>query len=171
MNIEPLYIGNWIGLYAKNGWEYVERLKGSSAVIIPAITKNDEFIFVEQHRVPLGANCIEWPAGLVGDEGEEEPEEAAVRELLEETGYTSENVAKIFGQYTTSPGLTNEKVDFVVCSDCEKIEEGGGVDGENIKIHLVPKDDVHNWLIEQINAGIQIDSKIYVGLYFLEIFS
>ena len=38
------------------------------AVIIIAVTPDDDVLFVEQYRVPLGARTIEMPAGLVGDD-------------------------------------------------------------------------------------------------------
>lgn len=166
-----LYHGKWANFCEQDGWEFCTRTKGTCAVIIPSITANDEFIFVEQLRRPVGGNCIEWPAGIVGDEDEnEDSEDAAVRELLEETGYEAGDVAKIFGRYSASPGILNEMLDFVVCSDCKKVSDGGGVDDENIIVHVVPKDEVHNWIIQKLNDGVQIDAKIYIGLYFLEIF-
>jgi ADP-ribose pyrophosphatase len=43
-------------------------------------------MIIVQYRPPVEAFCVEFPAGLI-DEGES-PEEAAVRELGEETGYS-----------------------------------------------------------------------------------
>ena len=43
-------------------------------------------MIIVQYRPPVEAFCVEFPAGLI-DEGES-PEEAAVRELREETGYS-----------------------------------------------------------------------------------
>lgn len=49
-----------------------------------------EILLEKQFRPPIDKVCIEFPAGLV-DPGET-PEESAVRELLEETGYVGEVV-------------------------------------------------------------------------------
>ena len=49
-----------------------------------------ELVLQKQFRPPIGKVCIEVPAGLI-DEGES-PEECAVRELKEETGYAGEVV-------------------------------------------------------------------------------
>ena len=58
-----------------------------------------DVILVEQYRVPLGRNCLELPAGLIGDETEgEAAEAAAIRELEEETGYRAERMTDL-GHY------------------------------------------------------------------------
>ena len=65
-------------------------------------------ILVEQYRVPLGARCLELPAGLVGDEEEgEEVEAAAIRELEEETGYRAARMVDL-GRFHASPGMSSE---------------------------------------------------------------
>ena len=59
-------------------------------------------ILITQYRPPVDSFSIELPAGLI-DEGEG-PEEAAVRELKEETGYTGE-VVKVTGLMVNDPGM------------------------------------------------------------------
>ena len=68
-NFELLYEGRWLRLVRRGHWESCERVHGEGmAVIIIACTPDDEVLFVEQPRVPLGARTIEMPAGLVGDD-------------------------------------------------------------------------------------------------------
>jgi ADP-ribose pyrophosphatase len=55
-----------------------------------------ELLLEKQFRAPAGKIVVEFPAGLV-DEGET-AEEAALRELKEETGYTGEVVKERAGQ-------------------------------------------------------------------------
>lgn len=72
-------------------------------------------ILVEQFRPPVGQVTVEFPAGLI-DEGET-PEDAALRELREETGYVGEKcrvVPQVSRQVNMSPGLTDETVHVVV---------------------------------------------------------
>jgi ADP-ribose pyrophosphatase len=54
-----------------------------------------ELVLQKQFRPPIGKVCIEVPAGLI-DEGET-PEECALRELREETGYVGEVVTDGMG--------------------------------------------------------------------------
>ena len=72
-------------------------------------------LLVEQYRPPVGKATVEFPAGLI-DAGES-PEEAALRELREETGYVGERCRVAPGtsrQVCMSPGLTDESVHVVL---------------------------------------------------------
>ena len=69
--------------------------------IIP-ITENNEVILVNQHRFGTEQLTLEIPGGMV-DEGEE-PMAAAIRELSEETGYTSSEIIKI-GMVEPNPAI------------------------------------------------------------------
>lgn len=74
-------------------WEHAERptrplgsdIDGVGIVAILEKESGPEIVLQKQYRPPVGKVCIEVPAGLV-DAGET-AEEAAVRELKEETGY------------------------------------------------------------------------------------
>src|SRR6476646_11249943 len=92
-------------------WEYVERVHAQGmAVIIVACTPQDDVLFVEQYRVPLGARTIEMPAGLVGDDHAHDTlESAARRELVEETGWEAADV-QVLLVGPTSAGMSNERI-------------------------------------------------------------
>ena len=85
----------------KNKWfqiidnHYIESKKNyftikipDSSVILP-ISINKEFIIIKQYRETLDDFSLELPAGFI--EKNENPIDTAKRELLEETGYTSNN--------------------------------------------------------------------------------
>ena len=89
MSDEPVVMceGKYLRLVKRGHWEYAERTNAGSAVIVIAVTPERKLLFVEQFRIPMGAPTIEMPAGLVGDlDAADTMEEAARRELLEETG-------------------------------------------------------------------------------------
>ncbi len=87
---EVVWRGRFIEAKRLGKWEFVSRTGAVSAAVILAVD-DGHVLLVEQYRVPIGARCLELPAGLVGDEEEgEEAAAAAIRELEEETGYRAE---------------------------------------------------------------------------------
>lgn len=60
-------------------------------------------MIILQYRPPVESICVEFPAGLIDDA--ETPEEAAVRELKEETGYEGK-VISMSPTIVSDPGLT-----------------------------------------------------------------
>ncbi|MEP2495910.1 MAG: NUDIX hydrolase, partial [Parasphingorhabdus sp.] len=89
-----MWEGRFITAKRDGKWEYVSRSRGIRAAVIFAID-DGHILLVEQYRVPLGKNCIELPAGLVGDHDDNADEQssvAAIRELEEETGYRAERM-------------------------------------------------------------------------------
>ena len=61
------------------------RINSPDGIIVLAMTEKDEIVLVRQFRPALGQDTLEFPAGGI-DQGET-PEQAAIRELHEETGY------------------------------------------------------------------------------------
>jgi ADP-ribose pyrophosphatase len=166
-NADILFEGKKLNVLTRDDWEFVERKKGKSAVAIAAVTPQGKLLLVEQERKPLGARVIELPAGLVGDEDQQESEEAtARRELEEETGYTCQSMT-FMSRGPSSPGITSELISFFVAEGLRKKSEGGGVEGEEITVHEVPLDQVQDWLLEREEAGTMIDIKVWAGLHFL----
>ncbi|MEM8901691.1 MAG: NUDIX hydrolase [Bacteroidota bacterium] len=77
-------------------------VKNHSFVTIVALTEEEDLLLVKQFRAGPEMVMLNLPAGYI-DQGES-PEEAAVRELREETGHTSEAVTflkKVCRPYTT----------------------------------------------------------------------
>lgn len=166
---ELLYEGDWLRLVRRGHWESCERVHGQGmAVIIIAATPADEVLFVEQYRVPLGARTIEMPAGLVGDEsGEDTLEDAARRELEEETGWRPDRV-EVLLVGPTSAGLTNERIAFVRATGLTRVGAGGGVGGEDITVHAIPRDHAPAWLVGKQREGYEVDLKLWAGLWLVD---
>ena len=156
----------YLRLITRNGWEIVQRCNVSGVVVIAAKTKDDNMILIKQYREAVQTSVIELPAGVAGDQGNESLEEAARRELLEETGYQAEHMRLLFTG-VTSPGLCDELLSFFVTDSAVRVGPGGGDITENILVYAVPIDQVEKCLNEQMRAGCLIDPKIFIGLYFL----
>lgn len=77
-------------------------------MIIPEINVNDEtyLITVKQWRYGLDALSVEFPGGVI-DPGES-PEEAAYRELKEETAYTAKSL-KLLASFSPNPAIMENK--------------------------------------------------------------
>ena len=165
MSREILHQGRFLHLCQREGWEFVESCVALGVVGILAETLTGEFILIEQIRPPVGGPVIELPGGLVGDHGRSEPAVvAAQRELLEETGWGGGTWHSL-GRGATSPGLTSEQVELFHARGVEKLAEGGGVDGEQILTHLVPKTEVREWLAQRRDVGRLVDFRVFVALW------
>lgn len=117
-------------------------------------------ILVEQYRVPLKVNCLELPAGLVGDETAGEASEiAAARELKEETGYHAAHWRNV-GEFFSSPGMVSESFTLLHATGLTKVSEGGGVGGEDIMVHRVPLAGVADFIAMKRAEGCGVDVRV-----------
>ncbi len=160
------YTGRWLTFHDDRGWEYVSRAGDTFGVMIVPLSNRGETVLVEQLRRPFGKNCIEFPAGLVGDGDPENSAHAAARELEEETGFRARRY-DLVAQGTPSPGLSNELMDIYVATGLERIGKGGGVHDENIVAHVVSLKQIDAFLDSCRQRGCIIDLKVYAGLHFL----
>ena len=166
MSEQIVWQGRFITTKVDGKWEYVSRTRGIRAAVILAIDEEDHVILVEQYRIPLGRNCIELPAGLIGDHDDvvgEEDSAAAARELEEETGYQAGRIEAL-GEFWSSPGMVTESFTLVRAHDLKKVSSGGGTDGENITVHRVAMNDLPQFIEERRAMGDAIDVKMLLLL-------
>lgn len=166
--IRTLHEGQFLILRRSGHWEYVERVNQRGAAFILAVTEAREIVLVEQYRVPLRARCIELPAGIIGDDAgfaNEGVEAAALRELEEETGFRGTH-AELLTSGPVACGLTSEMLYLYRARGLQRVHDGGGVEGENITVHVVPLQQAPQWLAEQGRAGKLIEPRVYAGLWF-----
>jgi ADP-ribose pyrophosphatase len=162
-----LFAGTHLELVKDGGWEYARRRTAKAVVVIIAVTPADEVLLVEQHRIPVGGSVIELPAGLVGDEdADEDLLAAANRELDEETGWTARDL-RVLSRGPSSAGLASEVVAMIHASGLTRTSAGGGVPGEGITVHAIPRTRITDWLAERARAGQLIDHKVFAGLWWL----
>ncbi|UOQ42638.1 NUDIX hydrolase [Halobacillus salinarum] len=102
-----------------------ELIDHPGAVAVIALTKEGKLVMVEQYRKPMEKSLVEIPAGKL-EEGEQ-PKITALRELEEETGYTTEHLEYITSFYT-SPGFANELVHIYFTDNIRPLKEAVGTD-------------------------------------------
>ncbi|KAK6523355.1 hypothetical protein TWF281_001335 [Arthrobotrys megalospora] len=151
-------------------WEVAARkTRGSSGIDAVAIapilvhpSRPTSTLVVLQYRPPVAAVCVEFPAGLI--DKLETPEDAAIRELREETGYEGK-VISISPTIVSDPGMTTANMQLVVME--VNLKEGDPEpkqqldDGEYIERVVIPLDDLHDRLVEYSKNGYAVDARLH----------
>jgi len=166
--VKELHAGRHLRLVARNGWEFVERPGVHGIVLVVAVTPEGRLLLVEQRREPVDGNVLELPAGLAGDADSpagEPLEEAARRELAEETGWEAASMERLTAG-PPSAGVTSEVVTLFRARGLVKAGAGGGVEGEEITVHEVPLEGAEAFLLAREAAGVLVDPKVWAGLFF-----
>jgi ADP-ribose pyrophosphatase len=162
---ETMWAGKYVRAMRRDKWEYAGRTNNISAVVILA-EYDGKVILVEQPRVPPDCRCIELPAGLVGDtDPNATVESTAVKELEEEAGYTADRIERL-GQFFASPGMLSENFTLVRAHGVRKIGEGGGDEHEDIRVHLVARADIPNFVEQKRAEGYGVDVKLLIFMNF-----
>lgn len=104
------------------------------------ITKNNKVVLVEQYRYAGEDFFLEIPAGKI--EENESYEEGLVREVREETGYTSEEKPIKLGEFMVNPATQNNKIITYLIIDAYKGFEQDLDDTEEIEVSLVDFEDM-----------------------------
>ena len=139
--------------------------RGNGATILLYDRDRGTVILTKQFRLPTYVNgnasgmLIEACAGLLD---QDDPEACIAREAKEETGFEIRNARKIFEAYM-SPGSVTEVLHFFVAdySRQERVDEGGGVDDEDIEVLEMPFDKA----LAMISSGEIRDAKTIMLLY------
>lgn len=144
-------------------WEAVERVNCSGIVVIIPVTTAGEFIFIRQFRPVLNHYVIEFPAGLHDRSGS--LQDAATRELIEETGYTSDRI-ELLAEGPVSSGLSTEITTVYLARDAQPAsaalrEQFQPDESEDIEVFLVPIEHAYVRLGEFTAAGDCIDLKMF----------
>lgn len=160
---EIVWQGRFITAKRDGKWEYVSRARNIEAAVILAVDEG-HVLLVEQYRVPLGARCLELPAGLVGDERDGETVlTAAARELEEETGYRAARITPV-GRFASSPGMISETFTLARAEGLTRVDDGGGIEDEQIIVHRVPLSEVSQFVAGRQAAGAVLDVKLLLLL-------
>lgn len=116
-----------------------------------------------QYRYAVGEELIEIPAGKLDKIPGETPEEAAHRELLEETGYTADSFVYL-GRLHVSPGVLTEALHMYFTDSVQKQESRDLDEDEFLEIEWIPLADIKT----AIKEGSITDAKLLSALSMAE---
>jgi len=146
----------------KGVWETVE-IKAKKGVFIFPLTKYREVILEKIYRIPIRDYILTLPAGVC--ELNEDEEEAAERELLEETGYKAEGLIKIF-ETPIDPSLRKDSLALFLAKNVTQkipLDQRPLDEAEDIEVLKLPLEELPSFLI---NSENKIDIKV-LGFYLL----
>lgn len=116
---------------------------GDAVVIVP-ITDEGNFVMIVESRPNTKETVVlEFPAGMV-DEGED-AKVAAIRELLEETGYQPDNVYELEWHYQDQ-GCSSAVIRTYVAEGCKKVQEKSESDDERLEYIEMAYEDILKYI-------------------------
>jgi ADP-ribose pyrophosphatase len=144
-------------------WEAVERVNCNGIVAIIPVTSDGDVLLIRQFRPTMNCFVIEFPAGL-NDKGEDLLD-AARRELIEETGYMSEDF-EFLAEGPISIGLSTEMLTVYIAQNVrlatKELREKNPIDEtEDIELIKVPLASAYETIEAYRKKGDLVDIKIY----------
>jgi len=132
------------------------------AVVIAAFLDADTLVFEHQYRYPVGRHFIELPAGKI-DDGEAQ-QETARRELLEETGYVSDDWRHALTMHPTI-GYANEHIELYIAKSIRQVGHQRD-EGEFLEVFTMTLGDA----VLRVGRGEITDNKTAFSLLWLDRF-
>ncbi len=133
--------------------------KPDAVVIVPFHIENNRLVIIEEFRVPLGGNQFGFPAGLI-DEGEN-IQEAAERELREETGLEMTAFLKESPPIYTSSGMSDESIVMVYVECAGKPSNLANEGSEEITTLMISREEAEELCNRK---AAMIDAKTWLVL-------
>lgn len=124
-------------------------------IAVLPVLPDGRLVFVKQYRKAADRILLEIPAG--GIDGDETPEDAVRREMIEETGYRIGTLERL-GGFFTSPGFTTEYMHLYRATDLlpgEATEES-----DQIEVLALSRDEA----LKHLDAGEMDDAKTILAL-------
>jgi len=136
--------------------EIVDR---ADTVSVLAIDESNRVLLVRQWRYAVGLETLEIPAGSI-DPGET-PEEAARRELREETGYDCQTLVQL-NSYYPAMGYSSERMTIFLARGLVRSPLRG--DEDDIRLERMPFDEVFERVVH--GSGFFMDAKSNMAVLF-----
>ena len=136
--------------------EYGVLESGGFAAVVP-VTDGGDVVLVRQWRQPLGAFTLELPSG--GVDAGEEPEQAARRELFEETGYRAQRLEHLASVHT-STGRSTEVCHLFRCAAVRDERGPLSEPTEFIRVVEMPFGEA----MKEVRGGAITDAATVLGL-------
>lgn len=130
-----------------------------NVVLTFPLTENGEVVFVRQYKHAAGEILIELPGGVI-DEGEDDPMEAARREMLEETGYISDEMEPVL-EVIDNPTKDTNKIYFFLARNARKVAEQDLDETENIEVITIPLQEVESLIL---NGTLKVSGTVALCL-------
>jgi len=115
-------------------------------VNVVAVTRDDRIVLVEQYRHGVRRTTLEIPGGMI-DASDESPEHAARRELLEETGFASDNW-RCIGIVDPNPAIQSNRCHTFLALDSEQVSEPAPDGNEELRLVLEPVSSIRTLAAE-----------------------
>ncbi|HCX58139.1 NUDIX hydrolase [Sphingobacterium multivorum] len=109
------------------------------------ITEQNELLVIKQYRHGAGIIALEIPAGTT--EAGEDPKNAAVREMLEETGYQFDQIEEIAALYANPATSGNITYSYLMTGG-KKVQEQDLDEHEEIDVYRIPLEEAKSMLLD-----------------------
>jgi len=113
-------------------------LDSETWVNIAAVTEDENIILIRQYRAGTDDVALEIPGGIC--EKGEDPADAGLRELKEETGFTAQS-SRVLGYVRPNPAFMNNRCYTVLATGCRKTADTDFDEDEEIETIEVPLKD------------------------------
>lgn len=162
-HLETIYSGKYLDvrkyfLRLPDGREAIREIvhvRNSVGVLL--VDQKGQAIVVRQHRPAIGKTILEIPAGQL-DDGES-PEDAALRECEEETGYVPQKLEKLI-TYAHAEGYSTGWMTLFVGTDLFRTGEIKLDQTENLHTVSLPFDE----LVQKVRDNEIVDSKTILSV-------